>query len=277
MKRIDLEQGSPEWLQWRRTRAMASETSAIMGISPYQSPEQIRSIKRGNVKVFETSAMRHGNEQEPLARQAYERDSGEMFQPAVFEWKGYGASVDGINMDGDTILEIKSPVDGKDSPRWQEVAEGAINDYDFIQCQHQLMVTGAQLCVFLVWGGDEYVTREVYPAPNIWQGIQDAWEHFWPTVQERDDEEWQQAAETYRRAKKIADEAAAALAAAKQQLVELGGEYSYGAGVRVKQVQRAGQVDWKKIQAEQLADVDLDEYRKPGTTFYQVELVEEAS
>lgn len=275
MKRVELEQGSPEWLEWRRGMAMASETSAVMGINPYQGPEQIRAAKRGLDKNYMNDAMRRGHEQEPLAREAYERDTGELFEPAVYELDGYGASVDGINMDGDTILEIKSPVKGRQSERFEATLEGAINDYDYIQCQHQLMVTGAKRCVFLVWSGDEYVTKEIFPAPNIWEGIKHAWEEFWPTVAARDDDEWAEAAHAYREAKKAADEAATSLSEAKKRLIDLSGGYSYGEGVRVKQVERAGQIDWKKVQQDKLADADLDQYRKAGSVFYQVEVVEE--
>lgn len=275
MKEINLEQGTPEWHDWRRGKAMASETAAVMGISPYQSIEQIRNNKRGSQKSFVTSAMQHGNDEEPKAREAYEQDVDELFQPACYESGEYGASLDGINMDGDTLLEIKSPVDGKDSERYKQAAEDAINDFDYIQVQHQLMVTGAKRCVFLVWGGDQYATVTVMPNPGIWEQIVSAWDSFWPTVAERDDQEWREASEAYKEAKKVADEAATALTEAKKHLLTfMSGTYAYGNGVRVKEVVRSGQVDWKKIQAEKLTDVDVEQYRKPGSSYIQVELVE---
>jgi len=138
-----------------------------------------------------------------------------------------------------------------------------------------LMVTGASLCVFLVWGGDGFVTVNVEPNPEIWTKIQDAWQEFWPTVEARNDDEWAEAAHAYREAKKTADESAQALSEAKQRLIDLSGGYSYGEGVRVKQVQRVGSIDWKKVQQDKLADADLDQYRKAGSVFYQVEVVED--
>ena len=275
MNRVELEQGSPEWLEWRRGMAMASETSAVMGINPYQGPEQIRAAKRGLDNNYMNDAMRRGHEQEPLAREAYERDTGELFQPAVYELDGYGASVDGITMDGETLLEIKSPYKGKQSERWDIVSEGGIHDYDYVQCQHQMMVTGAKRCIFLVWDGEEYVCTEIPANPEFWYKIVNAWQEFWPTVAARDDDEWAEAAHAYREAKKAADEAAQALSDAKQRLIDLSGGYSYGEGVRVKQVERAGQIDWKKVQKDKLADADLEQYRKAGSVFYQVEVVEE--
>lgn len=281
MKRIELEQGSEEWLAWRRKRGMASESSAIMGLNPYQTAEQIRSIKRGTNKQYTNAAMERGHREEAVAREVYERDSADMFQPACFEMGEFGASVDGINMDGTQLLEIKSPADGRDSARWDVTADGGITDYDYIQVQHQLMVTGAQCCYFMVWSGEPesdqpYVGIMIEPNARIWERIVDAWKEFWPTVAERDDDEWAQAAAAYKEAKAAHEEAAKALDEAKLHLITLSGKYSYGAGVRVKEVTRTGQIDWKKIREDKLPDADIERYRKPGSSFFQVEIVEES-
>ena len=119
MKRVELEQGSEEWLAWRRKRGMASESAAVMGINPYQTIEQVRSIKRGTNKQYTNAAMERGHREEIEARKAYEKDAGELFQPGCFEMGEFGASVDGINMDGTQLLEIKSPVDARESDRWR--------------------------------------------------------------------------------------------------------------------------------------------------------------
>lgn len=282
MKRVDLEQGSEEWLAWRRRRAMASETSAIMGCNPYQTAEQIRSIKRGTNKQYTNAAMERGHREEVIARQVYEADTADLFQPACFEMDKFGASVDGINMDGTQLLEIKSPVDGRNSARWATTADGGITDYDYLQVQHQLMVTGAQLCYFMVWSGEPeseqpYVGIMVEPNPNIWGQIVEAWAEFWPTVQEREDDEWREASDAYKAAKIAHEESAKALDEAKLKLFTLSGNYSYGNGVRVKEVSRSGSIDWKAVRESELGDdVDLEQYRKPGTSFFQVDIVEES-
>lgn len=273
MEQVYLEQGSQEWLEWRRGKRMASETAAVMGISPYSSPAQVRKEKQGRGRTFVTDAMQRGHDEEPRAREAYEAATGTLYQPGVFHDGDYGASVDGITMEGDQLLEIKTPAKGKESDRWQEVAEGAISDYDYAQVQHQMMVTGAADCVFLVWSGEDYVSVVIPRNPEFFDKIREAWDEFWPTVEERDDAEWAEAAEAYRKAKETADAAAAALEDAKATLIALtSGKYSGGQGVEVSKVVRTGAVDWKKVQQAHLADVNVDEYRKPGTEFFKVEV-----
>jgi len=273
MNRIVLEQGSKEWLEWRRGKRMASETSSVMGINPYASANQVREQKQGRGKVFVSDAMQRGHDEEPKAREAYEQATGILYQPAVFEEGEYGASVDGITMEGDQLLEIKSPVKGKDSARWKEVAEGAINDYDYAQVQHQMMVTGAADCVFLVWSGEDYVSVVVPRNPEFMEKIKEAWDAFWPTIERREDSVWLEAAAAYRQAKKTADKAAEELEQAKAALIELtSGSFSGGAGVNVSKIERKGSIDWKAVQKNELPDVDVEQYRKAASSFYKVEV-----
>ncbi len=41
MKIIDLEQGTPEWLEWRKNGIGSSDIATIMGANPYQTPYQL--------------------------------------------------------------------------------------------------------------------------------------------------------------------------------------------------------------------------------------------
>jgi len=83
MKRIELEQGTQEWLAWRRGKRMASETSSIMGINPFSSAGQVRKDKQGLGEAFVTDAMQRGHDEEPKAREAYEQATGLLYQPTA--------------------------------------------------------------------------------------------------------------------------------------------------------------------------------------------------
>ena len=41
----DIEQGSDEWLELRKDYRTASEASAVMGLSPFQKPEDMKLVK----------------------------------------------------------------------------------------------------------------------------------------------------------------------------------------------------------------------------------------
>ena len=82
---IQLVQGSPEWLAYRRTMRNASESAAVLGLSPWSTPYQLWLAKTGRSEVKVTAPMRRGTELEPAARLAYEEQTGLVMQPLVLE------------------------------------------------------------------------------------------------------------------------------------------------------------------------------------------------
>ena len=275
MKEIKLTQGSPEWLEWRRSHRMASETPALLGLSPYQSINDVRKAKRGQ-NAYVTDAMRQGNDQEPLARMWFS-DRYEPMRPAVFEDGDYGASLDGITMDLDAILEIKTPYkDARNSERWKSVEDnGTVPPADNAQMQHQMMVTGIKLCYFLVWDAvaQEGIVTTVEADPAMWETIRQAWDGFWPTLGQRDDTAWVKAAASYREAKAIADAAADNAETARKALLALDvGDYSAGGGVTVQKISRAGNINWQAVKKAHLQSVDLEAYRGKASEYYKVEV-----
>ena len=74
---VKLVQGSPEWHEHRRTHRNASETPAVLGVSPWKTPYQLWQIKTGRAPQPEvTAAMVHGTAAGAAAREAYERQTG---------------------------------------------------------------------------------------------------------------------------------------------------------------------------------------------------------
>src|SRR5437764_381882 len=107
---VRLAQGSPEWHEHRRKYRNASETPVVMGVSPWMTPYQLWQTKLGLITQTETPAMRHGSEMEPIARAAYEKATGRIMQPLVIVEGEYSASLDGLTLAGERLLEIKCPV-----------------------------------------------------------------------------------------------------------------------------------------------------------------------
>lgn len=264
---VDLEQGSEAWLEWRRRYRMASESPAIMGVSPYQTATDVRRAKLTGVGQTQNAAMRKGSEQEPIARRAYEDLFGESLRPCVLQRGEYAASLDGLSDDRRIDLEIKVPWQGRDSERWKAAEQSKTIPADEIQIQHQLMVSGAHVGHLWVW---DSATQEgllvcVSPDFEMQAKIRAAWDEFWPSMSERDDIEWIEAANEWKRAKWASEEAEADLAAAVERVKKLAvGKFTCGGGVTVTRNARIGNVNWTQVRADFLPNVTdetLEKYR----------------
>ena len=55
MKTVDLNQRSPEWLQWRSQGITASDIPIILGLSPYKTPWQLWAEKVGRINAPDIS------------------------------------------------------------------------------------------------------------------------------------------------------------------------------------------------------------------------------
>lgn len=82
---IDLPQGSQAWLDYRLTMRNASETAAVLGVSPWCTPYQLWLLKTGRAQTKANAAMLRGTGLEPVARLAYELETGTIVQPLVLQ------------------------------------------------------------------------------------------------------------------------------------------------------------------------------------------------
>jgi len=217
--------------------------------------------------------MKHGSDSEAAARTAYEALTGHIMEPVVLVDGDYSASLDGMTLGGELIVEIKCPFKGRASALWAEASEGRVPEHYAWQVQHQLMVSGAELAHLYVFDGTEGTLLVVRPEPSDWELIRQGWDTFMdfvkgdtaPPLSERDtllrdDAEWQQRASAYVAAKKLADEAASALEAVRTALVSLTQHSSEsGAGVTVTRYWKQGSVAYSKV--PELRGMDLEQYR----------------
>lgn len=270
---IQLKQGSQAWLDYRRTMRNATETAAVLGESPWTSQYQLWLQKTGRSVVAVTAAMQHGTDMEPLARSAYEAQSGNIMQPLVLQDGAYSASLDGMNLEGDLILEVKCPYKGRDSALWKEVAAGHVPGHYWLQVQHQLLVAGAALADFWVFDGQQGLLLPVERDETAMERIKHGWDVFQtyldadtpPPLTDadtviREDGAWSMAARALSEAKAAADSADALLAQAREALVALAlHPRETGAGVSVTRFWKAGAVAYAKV--PELQGLDLSAYR----------------
>lgn len=220
-----------------------------------------------------TCLMQRGSELEPLARAAYEEQTGLVMQPLVLEAGEYSASLDGVTLEGDLVLEIKCPLRGCHSDLWHHAVAGQVPVYYRIQVQHQLMVSGSKTAHLWVFDGAKGVLVTIPRDEALMEAIRCAWNSFQPHLDSdtppalseadtrvRTDQAWQEAAHRYTEAKKHADTLAEQLEQARQALLSLAQHpKESGGGVTVTRYWRQGNVDYKKIPA--LRGVDLTAWR----------------
>lgn len=270
---VQLTQGSAEWLDYRRSRFNASESASVLGLNPWQTPYQLWLEKTGKAQNKPNAAMLRGTELEPLARQSYEQQTGLVMQPVVLEAGRFSASLDGLTLGGDLVLEIKCPARGAQSELWKAIAGGQVPDHYMIQVQHQLMVSGAQIAHLWVFDGAHGLLLELQRDESVMERIQTGWADFQPHLDKdtppplsdrdtriRNDQAWTQAAEAYARLKQQSDELAQQVDAARATLISLAQHpKEQGAGITVTQFWKQGAVDYKKI--PELQGIDLNAYR----------------
>lgn len=159
----DYEQGSEQWLAARKGCITGSRfkdcRDKLKGGQPSKAcigyaMDTARERSGGNAPAkFQNAAMRTGTEQEPLARLAYERRTGNLVQEVGFfttEDGLYGLSPDGL-IDDDGVLEIKTMVSS--DTLFTAVADGDVSAY-MDQCLGYLWLLGRQWVDLVLWVPD---------------------------------------------------------------------------------------------------------------------------
>ena len=270
---VQLVQGSAEWHAYRQSMRNASESAAVLGISPWITPYQLWMLKTGRSVSQTNAAMARGTHLEPAARAAYEEQTGAVMQPLVMQDGRYSASLDGITLDGALIVEIKCPFKGRDSELWRSVAAGAVPGHYGAQVQHQLMVAGAQEAHLWVFDGHEGLLVSVERDMVAMHALRDAWDAFQPFLDgdvpppltdrdtvARDDPTWVAAAQEYLLAKRASEASTESLERAREALAGIATHpKESGAGVTVTRFWKQGSVDYKKV--PELRGLDVTPYR----------------
>lgn len=271
-------QGSEAWLEYRRTRGGASELPALMHCSPWapRSAAELFDFKTGRRQRYNNPAMRHGTAFEAEARNWAEGELGDAFEPKVLERGRIIASLDGINMEGSAILELKCPPKGGKSKAWLQVQHHHAPDRHYWwQVQQQLYVSGAQCAYFAIYDAQQKtgIVTTVKPDRNAFDELVAAWERFFTYFDAdkrppddrpnyRRDKAWETAATAYQEAKAALDAAKAKEAAARKALEQLAdGQSTRGAGVCLTRYWAQGRIDYKHLVP---ADADIESARAPG-------------
>jgi len=297
MKIINLEQGTQEWLQWRKTGVTASEIAAILGLSPYKTVWQVWAEKTGLVEPEDLSANPHvknGVRLEDVARQFFEQQHDDVLLPVCVESEEHPflkASLDGLAMDNIPV-ELKVPSE----PTWNQILANGRGSNAFKlyypQVQHQLAVTGAEKAWLVFYRDDELqefvIQRDeamigeiIQKADTFWESVIDGKEpakdperdFFHP--KDGQIQEWETAATGWLECStelKSLEKRVKELKSIQDQhlsvMKSLMGNFMHAeaAGLKVTRFGVRGTVDYEKLLLDKgISLEEVEPYRKPGS------------
>ncbi len=184
-KVLDLEQGSLIWINARFDYITATDVPIIMRENPWKSYDSLleEKIHKTREQIDEQTQKRFdkGHESEATARNIL-RDYS--FRPMVAQSIAYPwlmASLDGFDIDQNIILEAKWTGNGT---KLRQARKGIISKDHELQMQAQLMVTGADHCIYYITNGDKYATEVVLQKKELWEKIIEETKTFWDLIKE---------------------------------------------------------------------------------------------
>lgn len=278
MRKVNFDQGSKEWLEWRKSLLTATDAAMLLGKSPYVTPYQGWQRKKGLIpEQVSNPAMERGQRDEPIARDLFIKEYGINMTPCCIESEEYnfiGASLDGLSECGEYILEVKS----------QKPVE-KIPEMHMMQMQHQMISTDKKVKkAFYVshWNG-ENTTFEVYPDLDWQKEYLPKAKEFWESIvfcepPKMTDKDYKNMNDNpmfvgckneYRQVCETIDELEKKKSLLKDEMILICGEQSsFAEGIKlIKKITR-GRIEYDKV--EELKSINLEKYRRGPTTSWCV-------
>jgi len=131
----------------------ASDSAAVLSKSKWENPLSVWLQKQGLADSEESQAMKEGTRVEPVILEWFRDESGFPVSPSGLflvstEYPWMHANLDGVVQYGNDMFE---PVEAKYSVRGDEWRNDEVPDAYYIQVQHQLVVTGADVAHLVCW------------------------------------------------------------------------------------------------------------------------------
>lgn len=212
LKKVKLEQSSPDWLEWRTKGVGGSEVASVVGAAYGGKNEAVKTWGRKLPpdhpkfvpEMKSNAAMELGKAREPLARQLYENLFGWKAEDLCIVHDDYDfvrCSLDGIREDGLLSVEIKCSglknhykyvdISKIEDPFERQCAFDQDFRYYRYQVLYQLLITGSQVCHFVAYNPDcgekseQLAMFELYPEPEEQQRLLERVKEFWYFVETR--------------------------------------------------------------------------------------------
>jgi len=279
MKVVDIEQRTPEWLEWRRQGISATSCAVILGENPDKTPLELWRELTGMDTPPDLACIpqvRRGVKFEPLALQAFEDKYGQVGLPFCAESDDHPfirASCDGV-LENQSPVEIKNLSDDNHLEVLEKREQSKAYKLYRWQLMHQLIVTGAQQGYLWFWSPKhEPICLVVNRDDLLIQRIIKAEAAFWALVTSLtppeadpsrdmiphtmlDMDRWRALASARREAEQQIIRAKKLLAAAQaegknldQELLEMMGDFKRADafGIRITRYDVDGKVNWRGV------------------------------
>lgn len=189
MKMItDMVQGDDVWHAHRATHFNASDCPAMLSCSPYKTRQQLLAeMATGYKQEVDAGTQRRfddGHRYEALARPLAEDIIGQALSPCVGTEGKLSASFDGITLLDDIIFEHKSLNKELRAIMEPGCAGSDLPKHYRVQMEQQLMVSGAEKCLFMAskWNSsdqmEEYHYCWYHPDADLRDEIMQGWTQF---------------------------------------------------------------------------------------------------
>lgn len=268
-------QRSQAWIEWRKRHIGASEVSSILGLSDFSTAYDVFLEKTGKKEPFKGNfATKRGSDAEPEIKRLYEEKTGFKIESPVLEFKDWNilsASLDGLTKDN-IVVEFKYPSKAKH----EAAKSGHIPEMYFAQIQSQLLVADSDIAHYVSYDGSDIVIVEIHADKVFQQNMLQECKKFWSIVESGiwedesqilDQESGLMLDEYFKLKEQIdllsekQDQIKKALKEKHQRKVTIG-EYV------LQTIERKGNIDYSRI--PELSGVDLEKYRKPPTTYFDI-------
>ena len=281
----DMKQGSLEWHEHRAKYRNASEASIIMDCAPayWKTSKRIlweqKQGLRGSSVDENNPAIMHGNNMEAAALACLNKQLGSSMKPAVFVEGKYSASLDGYGADAQGRLikaEIKCPWKAETSQVWKmSAAFGEIAEYYRWQMIHQDYCAPTEQSFFFVYISDEknILIPHLSPEEDT-AALLAAWDKFSAEEPEPDyitleDEQMRVWVSDHKDLLKQKVHLEAKIEQVAASMKDRAGDKNVIAfGCKIQTIKKKGSVDYKTV--PQLENIDLESYRKPGTSYKKI-------
>ncbi len=285
MKILDLEQGSPEWLEWRKGIITATDAPKILGNSPYGTSNKCWQNKLGLIPEQKSnSAMERGKRDEPIARAMFEKHYKMKMNPCCIESEKYnflGASLDGLSECGKYILEIKSNGDQYHDYLYTR----GIPIFHTDQVQHQILCGDGQIekAFYLSYNNTQMEVIEVLPSGEWSQNFIPIAKEFWskvifqesPALCEKDyrdltpNRDAEHHALQYDRLSQEIKALEDKKNFHREALIKIcGNDNCVGYGVKIFKKLSKGRIDYDAI--PEIQTLNLDKFRKPSSESWTI-------